>query len=1332
MSNQITAIKEIEAAIDQLDLKLLQVDNTILKISKDAREASKGFVSVKLPKDVDERLRKSAQFTEQLNAQIKEQDRLEKALISTIEKRNMATESTARAVAREKFELQETNKRIKEAAILSSTLATEYQKQQIQLNQLIRKRQDLALKEKLGIQLTKEEVKELRNLTAEIKKKDTALKQVDAAVGRYQRNVGNYAIAMQSAAKSARALAGALGLSSGIYLSIRIMKDAIKVTKDFEKANATLSAILQVEKEDMRDLTEDAIRLGRETVKTAGQVTELQIAYARLGFSQQDILNLTEATISGSIAMNSELDRTAELVGAVVNTFNDLSTTDAPEIIDIMSLATAKSALNFEKLATGIPIVAGAANAAGIPFTRLVALLGKLSDSGIDVSTSATALRNIFIEAAAQGKNYEEILEDIKAGSDKLTASNDEFGKRAAVSAAILSKNIDATKELDEALQGAAGTAQRMAEKELNTLDGALQLLRSAWEGYILDLNDSTDASSSLKNTIQFLAENLEEIINTVIFLGKAWLTYKAAVMIARIQTSLMNKQLAIQRVVALEAAKGVAKSTLTWRAFTNVLKANALFLAVTALAALATAVSKLNKPLSEVADNTHKTTQEFLKQREVTQDLIEENESLIERYEELKGKTELNKKEQAELNGIIEKLIKNVPDAATEFDEYGRVVGISTDKVRDFTKAQRELLQQQNSKSLQENKEILSELQKQQDRFNKLQENGNAVTIQGLGTITKVNGEFKRMITSYNGAGGAVTRYVELKASELALIGETIEKNKEQIETTEDLIFSLGGEQSARQKAKKAAEEAAEAAAAAAAEEEGQVKIVQKLRKEIAELESKLKDLTKNGYEDMTAAQADEVKGTREAIDAKKKELDAILGIKKGKEEEKEAIKGTIAYYEKMIKVFEEQQKTVVKTSKEYKYFQERIDLLKDAIEELQGVTKKGISLGIEFKDGLKGKLKEVQSFIVNEGFKQLSKTTGEAIGDLYQEYFDQYGTDWTHFNEFLKKKYQENEEAIAEFRENLIKDSAESLAQALNVEADALYGFLDGIINGFENTTDAVLSSIEVVGQVTSALISKISAANAQRYDEEIEKNKEYYDKLLENEQLSDQQKEALEKERDRKEEQLNKKKREEQRRAAIFSKVLGIAQVGIDTAQSVTKTAATLGYPAAIPFIALALAQGAIQAGLIAATPIPRYRTGKRKNDSYQGLAVWGEEKQEAKFKKDGTIELSPKTPGNYLTHVDKDDIIVPDAQKYFNSLSDEDLYNNVHKHVLMANIASQNDAVNLYLQNIASNNKIYGEVKKLNENLRNSKHPIHLHNHNSVSDDLMFMFRKSKTL
>jgi len=301
----------------------------------------------------------------------------------------------------------------------------------------------------------------------------------------------------------------------GLFLTgaaiVGVLGGAISVFMDFEQANASLSSVMATAtRPELIALQDDAKRLGATTAKTATEVVGLQEAFARLGFETPQIINMTEATIAGSIAMQGELSDTAELVGAMVKTFDDFSSIDTPQIIDQMTVATQSSALNFEKLQTGLPIVAGAANAAGIQFTTLMALMGKLSDAGIDVSSSSTALRNIFIESAKQGLNYSQIIAKIEKNQDKLTAANDEFGKRAAVPAAILSKNIRATEELDKKLRSAAkggelaGAAQAAAAKQLDTLNGSLIILNSAWEGFILSLEDGTGAfSGTLKMITQ-------------------------------------------------------------------------------------------------------------------------------------------------------------------------------------------------------------------------------------------------------------------------------------------------------------------------------------------------------------------------------------------------------------------------------------------------------------------------------------------------------------------------------------------------------------------------------------------------------------------------------------------------------------------------------------------------------------------------------------------------------------------------------------------------------------------------------------------------------------
>lgn len=303
---------------------------------------------------------------------------------------------------------------------------------------------------------------------------------------------------------------GTLGLAVGFTALAMGVGGVIKTFATYEQANAGLASVMGKTIEQNELLIEDSKRLGAITAKTATEVVGLQEAYARLGFGERAILDMTEATISGSVAMKGELADTAELVGAMVKSFDQFESVNASEIIDKLTKSTQASALNFEKLQTGLPVVAGAANAAKVPFTKLLASMGKLSDAGIDASSSSTALRNIFLEAAKQGKPYEQLLLKVANSTDKLKVANELFGKRGAVAAVILAKNIEKVNELDKSLQSAAGTAGTAAAKQLDTLTGSVTILGSAWEGYILSIEDGKGAIGGfLKDTVRMATEVL-------------------------------------------------------------------------------------------------------------------------------------------------------------------------------------------------------------------------------------------------------------------------------------------------------------------------------------------------------------------------------------------------------------------------------------------------------------------------------------------------------------------------------------------------------------------------------------------------------------------------------------------------------------------------------------------------------------------------------------------------------------------------------------------------------------------------------------------------------
>jgi len=102
----------------------------------------------------------------------------------------------------------------------------------------------------------------------------------------------------------------------------------------------------------------------------------------------------------------------------------------------------------------------------------------------------------------------------------------------------------------------------------------------------------------------------------------------------------------------------------------------------------LSSVASSINDLLSPTID----LTAEWEKQQSVTNNLEKNIAPLLDRYDELKSKTELSASEQDELKNIIQTVGEALPGAIKGFDEYGKAIDISTSAARNAIQAQREL----------------------------------------------------------------------------------------------------------------------------------------------------------------------------------------------------------------------------------------------------------------------------------------------------------------------------------------------------------------------------------------------------------------------------------------------------------------------------------------------------------------------------------------------------------------------------------------------------------------------------------------------------------------
>lgn len=355
-----------------------------------------------------------------------------------------------------------------------------------------------------------------KKLNAELKTTKTRMKEL--------RDASNATGGAMAKIKSAGA--GAVAIGNAIYGAAKKVTEwisgAFNTITDFEQANADLSTILGKNVGEIGDLTESAMSLGRTTEYTASQVTLLQTELAKLGFNESQIKSMQEPVLHFATAIGADLPEAASLAGAALRMFG-LNSSDTEDTLASLVVAADKSALGFEYFNEALSTVGPVANTFGFTIQDTSALLGTLANSGFDASSAATATRNILLNLAdssgklakALGKpvsTFPELIEGLKSLKEQgvdLNTTLELTDKRSVAAFNTFLAGADDAMELRESLDDVDGELQRIADERLNTVQGSIKLLKSAWEGFILQMSGSKGV---IKSVIDFLTSSITKV----------------------------------------------------------------------------------------------------------------------------------------------------------------------------------------------------------------------------------------------------------------------------------------------------------------------------------------------------------------------------------------------------------------------------------------------------------------------------------------------------------------------------------------------------------------------------------------------------------------------------------------------------------------------------------------------------------------------------------------------------------------------------------------------------------------------------------------------------
>lgn len=778
------------------------------------------------------------------------------------------------------------------------------------------------------------------------------LKEVEKAYGQATKKAEGFGSSLLSLNKIKTVLAGVF-VTIGAMITGQIvggLRDAISTIIEFEKKNSTLAAILGTTKKSIKDLTDEARRLGATTSYTAAQVTELQIELAKLGFFKEDIKAMTPSVLKFAKAVDTDLASAATLAGATLRIFN-LDAEDTERALSTMAIGTTSSALSFEYLNSAMSTVGPVANSFGFTIEETTALLGALANSGFDASSAATATRNILLNLAdSSGKLALALggpvnnLDDLVKGLKKLNSEGIDLNKaleltdkRSVAAFNTFLNGTDTVLALCDAVTGAEDAFNAMSEEMGDNVQGALNRLSSTIEGVVLRFYESKGILRDLIDLVTLMVEGVGGMIDmfnkwgVVTYTVTAYLVsyygglkiatmwharFKTATLASVVAEKAHAVQLYISRAATLAYAAAQALLHLNIKRCTAALRLMRIELLKNPYTALLALLVAAGVAIYQLAKKTEQASAAMKAHQEVVKKVNEEYAS-----QEAKIKTLVAAINDENLSNYTRKqrlaeLKELIPDYNAELNEEGRLINNNKEAIDQYLvslekqiklKAYQEELEElyKKKRNLESQESEQSDAYwdtRQQNTLSGYNRNSLTAKISRLFGTEKEANQLKALQTTQKDLAGIESAIAQInndilktEATATSLTGT----NKENINTETSLIKKLEAEK------KKVQEQWAE---------DSEANIAKK-NKEIERIDTEIKRLNELGKV-KKKAEAGEYKNTETDATLKPLEIEhekRMLLIKQNREKENKT----------------EAQYILEGTAENLRYYRERIDAL-------------------------------------------------------------------------------------------------------------------------------------------------------------------------------------------------------------------------------------------------------------------------------------------------------------------------------------------------------------------------------------------------------------------
>lgn len=520
------------------------------------------------------------------------------------------------------------------------------------------------------------------------------------------------------------------GVLAAGYLGFEFVLDSFKnIIGNAGKVSDKLADVRRV-----TGLSDDAVKelyqtfRGFNTRTATSQLLDYAKIAGKLGIASEDIADFVKATDMLVTSLGDELgdaDAITENIGKIINIYDKGAKVTGERT---MQIGNAIIDLANKGVASGSFIVdftkrlAGIANTANVSLESSIGLAAGLEELGQTSETSSTAVTQLITKVGQDLPKYAKLAgKDVKEFANTMKTSPVEALLQLAEG---LTKNKSGFAEIAVAFKDAEASGVRVTST-LGVLGQKADFLRTkiATAGTALQSTSEITEAYRLKNDT--LGSTLDRIGRKM----ASWFTSGPVIEFLE------------------HAARGFAK-------------------------------------LIGAAGDSETALQRFETQGKKVAHLEKDIVPLITRIEELRKKSNLNTVEQNEMKQAIDGVAKAIPYAVTEFDKYGKAIGINTEKAKEYVRLQQLILKEKNADALSEQKSKLSNLEANQRDFTKRMEMYKKLIAEGI--------EFRK---KHPDLKARTDREITENEARIQILQQKLSEVQDQIAGTRGLIAELGGD---------------------------------------------------------------------------------------------------------------------------------------------------------------------------------------------------------------------------------------------------------------------------------------------------------------------------------------------------------------------------------------------------------------------------------------------------------------------------------------------------------------------------------------------------------